>query len=419
MSRTLICAIQIGTSRICAAAAWHDKKDNYEIVAIETEQASGCIRKGYIVDVEATAAHIKSLVQKLSNRVKSADCRGIEAAYIGINGISVHNLPHHPSIKLEDGQSVTNEHISLLRQQSLAYSVEGYDILGLEPMGYTLDDIDCLNPNGRTGSQLTAHHQLIVGQSRLSTEVRDAMEIAGIRLAGIIATAQTTAQILSPDEKQRGCCLIDLGHSLTTVSVYANGALQHLATIPLGGNAITQDIAKSDGISWGEAEKKKIDMEELDIVSQCRYEEIAANIAHQIELSGYKGRLTAGCVLTGGAALQRGLTTLISEQIEVKRIMARGYSGICFGISDRKPQLSSLTTMVSQCTADCESKPEEKPVIPEVKPAPEPVKEIKPAVKPEPQKKEEKQEKDPSDIKPARRSGIGNFLRDLFSGIDE
>ena len=35
MSRTLICAIQIGTSRICAAAAWRDQIGNYEIAAID------------------------------------------------------------------------------------------------------------------------------------------------------------------------------------------------------------------------------------------------------------------------------------------------------------------------------------------------------------------------------------------------
>ena len=419
MSRTLICAIQIGTSRICAAAAWHDGKGNYEIVAMETEQALGCIRKGYVVDTEATATHIKSLVQKLSNRVKSNDCRGIDAAYIGINGISVHNMPHHPSITLSDGLSVNNEHLALLRQQSLAYNDEDQDIIGLETLGYTLDDIDCLNPVGRTGYQLTAHFQLIVCQHRLCAGVRAAMEKAGIRLSGIIATAQTVAHILSPDEKQRGCCLIDIGHSLTTVSVYANGALQHLATIPLGGNAVTQDIAKANDIKSEEAEKRKIDMEELDIVSRCRYEEIAANISHQIELSGYKGLLAAGCIMTGGAALQRGLTSLIGEQIGMKRIVARGYSGICFGISDRKPQFSSLTTMISQCTADCECKSEVKPVAPVAKPEPEPVIETKPAETPDTQKKVEKQVKNYPINRDERRSSIGTFLRDLFSGIDE
>lgn len=417
MSRTLICAIQIGTSRICAAAAWRDQIGNYEIAAIETEQSAGCIRKGCIVNADATAAHIKSLVLKLSNRVKSAECRGIEAAYVGINGISIHSQLHHPNLELEDGRSVNNGDISLLRQQSLHLPVAGYDILGLEPIGYTLDDIDCLNPNGRTGSLLIAHHQIIIGQKRLSLGVRTAMEKAGIRLAGIIATPLCVSQILSADEKQRGCCLIDIGHSLTTVSIYTNGLLQHLATIPIGGNAVTQDIAAAKGISLEDAEQLKISMKELDIVSQCRYEEIAANIMHQIKVSGCKERIAAGCVLTGGAALQQGIVSLIGEQLGINKIMTRGYSGLCFGLSDRKPQFSALTTMISNCTADCKVKP----VVETPKPVEVPTERVEhtePVVEPV-QKKEEQQKQPEPPAQHTRRSGIGSFLRDLFSGIDE
>ena len=303
-----------------------------------------------------------------------------------------------------------------MRQESLGLTIDNYDILGLEPIGYTLDDIDCLNPNGRTGNKLIAHHQLIVGQKRLCLGVHNAMERTGIRLAGIIATPLSVAQVLSPDEKQRGCCLVDIGHSLTSVSIYVGGMLQHLATIPLGGNSVTQDIAMANDLPLEEAEKKKIAMEELDIVSQCRYEEIAANIARQIELSGCKDRLAAGCVLTGGASLQNGLNSLIREKLGISRIMARGFSGICFGLSDRKPQFSSLTTMISLCTADCESKP----VIEQPKPVIQPST-VKPTVQEQKnsEKANETKKHQESTPKASRRPGIGSFFRDLFSGIDE
>lgn len=407
MSRTLICAIQIGTSRICGAAAWRDQIGNYEIAAIESEHSQGCVRKGCIVNVDATAAHIKSIVQKLNNRIRSAECRGIEAAYVGINSISMHSQPHHPSINLEEGRSVNTEIISALRQQSLNQELDNSDILGLEPMGYTLDDVDCLNPNGRTGSLLIAHHQLIVGQQRIRQGVIATMEKAGIRLINIIATSLSASQILTADEKQRGCCLVDLGHSLTSVSIYANGALRHLATIPLGGDSVTQDIATSKGITHDEAEKIKISQEALDMVAKCRYEEIAANILNQIEKSGYKEHLAAGCILTGGASLQRGVVSLLSEQLGISRIMARGYSDIRFGLSDRKPQLSAITTMISYCSVDCEAKPVEIPVI-ETKPKPAPEAEIT----------DESKESDSIQY-PQRRSTLRGFFSDLFSGIDD
>lgn len=405
MSRTLICAIQIGTSRICGAAAWRDQIGNYEIAAIESEHSQGCVRKGCIVNVDTTAAHIKSIVHKLNNRIKSAECRGIEAAYVGINSISMHSQQYHPSVVLEDGRSVNTEIISALRQQSLNQQLDDIDILGLEPMGYTLDDIDCLNPNGRTGSLLIAHHQLIVGQLRIRQGVNAAMEKAGIRLINIIATPLSVSQILTADEKQRGCCLIDMGHSLTSVSIYVNGSLRHLATIPLGGDAVTQDLATSKGITHDEAEKTKISQEALDMATKCRYEEIAANILNQIERSGYRDQLAAGCILTGGASLQRGVISLLSEQLGISRIMARGYSDIRFGLSDRKPQLSGITTMISYCTVDCETKLVEIPAI-ETKQSPET------------ENKEESQDSDPIQY-PPRRNTLKGFFSDLFSGIDD
>ena len=157
-------------------------------------------------------------------------------------------------------------------------------------------------------------------------------------------------------------------------------------------------------------------MEELDIVSLCRYEEIIANIARQIELSGCKDRLAAGCVLTGGASLQNGLNSLIREKLGISRIMARGFSGICFGLSDRKPQFSSLTTMISLCTADCESKP----VIEQPKPVIQPST-VKPTVQEQKnsEKANETKKHQESTPKASRRPGIGSFFRDLFSGIDE
>lgn len=427
MSRTLVCAIQIGTSRFCAAAAWRDGSGIYEIAAIETEPSEGCVRRGCVVDIDLAAAKIESLVLKLSNRVKSDDCPGINAAYIGINGISLHSLRHHSKTKLEDGISVNNEITAMLRQQSLQYYIPGFDILGIEPMGYTLDDVDCLNPNGRTGEELIAHHQLVTAHQRLRLAVRAAMTKANINLMPqVFATPLCVAKILMPDEKQRGCVLVDLGHSLTTVSVYADGALQHLATIPLGGNAVTMDLASAKGITLEEAEKLKMSQEKLDIVSRCRYEEIAANVLNQIELSGYKDRIAAGCILTGGGSRQRDIVSLFSERLGIGRIMVRAYGGLIYGISDRKPELAALTTMIPFCTTSCAI--EAKPIapIPSSTTVESGVSQEGDTLSSSPEGETDGEairetERDPEDSKSFRHRGSGftRFFKDLISGIDE
>ncbi len=407
--KILTCAIQFGSSRIMAIAAWKDMQTGaLENIEIESEPTNHCIKHGCIVNTEQTAMHIKSIIQKLGNRMRAS----IGSAYVGLGGISLHSLIQQPSVQ-----------------------IPGYDVLHAEPI---------------SGNQ----HQLIVGEKRLRQGVVAAMERAGIRMRDVIVLPQATACILSDDERQRGCVLVDMGAGTTTVSVYKNGDLQHLAVIPLGGDSVTYDIL-SAGCSQEEAERIKLEWSDaahdskeaagshmqssanmlfadktlpipqgtINTIVTCRYEEIAANIQHQIEASGLKNHLDAGCILTGGAAVQRGLISLMSRRLGITRIETRAYAERAFIGSERKPHLTNLLALLNFCAEDCMAQP--KPTttatstpktttastsnttvntggqlsidMPEPEPEPQP--------KPEPEKKT-------SSI----RAGVSRFLGDLFSG---
>ena len=122
--------------------------------------------------------------------------------------------------------------------------------------------------------------------------------------------------------------LVDFGADTTTVSVYKNNILRHLAVIPLGGNNITKDIC-SQQIEEEDAEMLKIkygkafidpnvEIDEnkiysldskcsiqailLEDIVEARVNEILDNVLNQIVLSSYDSKLMAGAVLTGGGA---------------------------------------------------------------------------------------------------------------------
>ncbi|MBQ0056385.1 MAG: hypothetical protein KBT20_01905 [Bacteroidales bacterium] len=427
MTKTLTAAIQFGSSRISAAAAWIDDDGNCEVAAIESTPTDGCIRHGYVMAVDDTAVRIKSLLQKLSNRLKAQGSGQITAAYVGICGMSMRSMEHHPSLVADESGEVTQEMIEALREQSMQLTVPGYEILGISSCGHFIQD-----------QQLTAHHQLIIAESRLCQGYRAAMEKAKIRIAGIIATPLMVGDILTNEEKQNGCLLVNLGAQLTTVSVYAQGSLRKLTVLPLGGDSVTADIA-SNGLSRFDAENIKqnwsdasrmavtestastaimacpIPIKELNVITASRYEEIAINIMAQVEKSGYKGMLNAGCVLTGGASLQKGLTSLLSKRLDMSHISTRSCNTIRYGSSERKPHLSSLMSMLKVCTESCEQS---------AQPAADQHAEQKPAPTPKPKTEPKRPEKkaDSSGITFSRRTaaaGIRGFFDDLFSGIDE
>lgn len=401
--KILTCAIQLGSSRIMAIAAWKNTETGIlENIEIESENCKGCISHGCISNIEQTAMHIKSIIQKLGNRMRTT----ISSAYVGLGGISLHSLIQQPSVQ-----------------------IPGYDVLYAEPI---------------SGGQ----HQLIVGEKRLSQGVTSAMERAGVKLIDTIVLPQATARILTDNERLRGCALIDMGAGTTTVSVYKNGDLQHVAVIPLGGDAVTADI-QSTGCSFEDAERIKTDwsnasedsaekaasaqqaaanavlaekalsmsQETLNTIVICRYEEIAMNILHQIDNTGLKNNLGAGVILTGGASMQRGITSLMSKRLDIPRVEVRAYAERAFLDSERKPHLTNLLALLNFCKEDCKAVAT-KPATPNAQTQQAtPTTAAKPASasqltldipQPEP---EPEQPRDNTLIK-----GLTHFLGDLFSG---
>ena len=410
--KILTCAIQLGSSRIMAVAAWKNTETGtLENIEIESENTRGCISHGCISNIEQTAMHIKSIMQKLGNRMRTT----ISSAYVGLGGISLHSLIQLPSVQ-----------------------IPGYDVLHAEPI---------------SGGQ----HQLIVGEKRLRQGVVAAMERAGVKLLDVITLPQATARILTDNERQRGCALIDMGAGTTTVSIYKNGDLQHMAVIPLGGDSVTTDI-QSNGCTAEEAERNKIEwsnasedsaevaaaaqqaaanalfaekalsmsQETLNTIVICRYEEIAANILHQIDKTGLKNNLGAGVILTGGASVQRGLTSLMSKRLNIGRIEIRAYAERAFVGSERKPHLTNLLSLLNFCNEDCMT-----PVAIPTATAAAPVAQAKPKAEAKPEtsqmtldipqpEPEPEVKKDPTYEEPANSSrllsGLKHFLGDLVSG---
>ncbi len=405
---TLTCAIQLGSSRILAVAALKDTdKGTLSDIQIESEMSADCIKHGRIINVEKTAMHIRSLIQKLGNRTRSQ----ISAAYVGVGGMSLHSLVQNPSIKIPQ-----------------------YDVLASQPI-----DKD--------------RFQLVVGENRIRESIQAAMDRAGIRIVDIIVLPLATACILKKAEREKGCVLVDMGAATTTVSIYKGGVLRHLAVIPLGGESVTLDI-QSAGCSMEDAERIKRDWSDvsqeltsespansspsamfaekalpipqskLNNIALCRYEEIAANIEHQIEASGFKDQLEAGCILTGGAAYQNGLTALLGRRLSTRGVEARAYREPAQIGSERKPHLTNLLALLTFCSEDCKAPkvatpaPEPHQVAPRVAAATPPAQpDVNEPTLDIPDRDPEPEEPDDNSkgISPIR-TAAKRFFKDLFTG---
>ena len=463
----LTCVLHPGTGHIRAAAAWRDELGHCQVVAVERIEAGGCVRHGCIASPAGAANRIKQLMQKLHNRLYSAaqaeaspELRQVlqrakfDRVYVGLGGMSMRSMLHEPSMQLPEGTTVTGEVQERLREESLRMSLCGYDVLDAVPAGYSLDGVPTPNPAGRTATVLTAHHRVIVAEERLRRGMTEAVTMAGFKVAGYIVEPLALSDILTSDERQRGCALLNIGAGTTTLAVYTGGHLRHLAVIPLGGDSVTQDIMTKGSDSyyaelmktqWGNASgeadasaaqdspalstMRRIPLGELNSVMTCRYEEILANVTHQLELIGCEPhRLPGGCFLTGGGAQQKGLPTLVSRRVGFTYVATRCFAAFSYDESEHKPYYAGLFAMLAHATDDCrqvEARPQ--PVVPAPTPAaagaqtaaapaagaePDTLVLVAPSA-PDPQ--EVRLQRRPS----KRRRHIGNFLGDLFSSQND
>jgi len=99
---------------------------------------------------------------------------------------------------------------------------------------------------------------IITGGSTFITNVLKCVHRAGLEAAGLVfEPLASSAATLYPEEKQVGVVLLDIGGGTTDIAVYSLGSAIYTATVPVGGNILTNDISLGLKTSLAEAEEVK------------------------------------------------------------------------------------------------------------------------------------------------------------------
>lgn len=252
----LIVSIDIGTSKVCAMVGRVSKNSQLDIIGKGMVQCSG-IKKGIIVDIDSTAASIRSAVEEAES---SANLK-VGSAYVNIHGMHVSVINNKSWISISNA----NREITQKDMDSVLYSVRDIDIpddrqlIDVIPRQFIIDGYDeIVDPVGMVGTRLEVDADVIAGKITSVQNIVKSVERANIRIDGIVAEAFATGEIvLTPDEKDMGVIMLDIGGGVTDMSVFQGKRLIFYDSIPVGGDHITNDIAIGLRISSIEAEKIK------------------------------------------------------------------------------------------------------------------------------------------------------------------
>lgn len=353
----LIVSIDIGTSKICAMAGRVGKNSQLDIAGKGMVQCSG-VKKGIIVDIESTAASIRSAVEE----VETAANLKVGSAYVNIHGMHVNVINNKSWLGISSG----NREITQRDVENVLYSVRDIEIpedrqlIDVIPRQFIIDGYDeIIDPVGMVGTQLAVDADIIAGKITSVQNIVKSIERADIRIDGIVAEAFATGEIiLTPDEKDMGVIMLDVGGGVTDISVYQGKRLVFYDSIPVGGDHITNDIAIGLRISAAEAEKikrqfelaltslikndqeitvldinenkkKNVKVSEVVEIIEARVYEIFSLCSTQLRKAGVGSKLGGGVVLTGGGiSYVDGNKQLAQEVFELPvRVAATGREG--------------------------------------------------------------------------------------------
>jgi cell division protein FtsA len=371
-----IAALDLGTSKIIAMIAKKNLNDALSILHVEKVSSETAIKRGSVHNRESVSRKISEIIQKLNAQISPSN-QTIEKIYVGIGGQALHSEQYILKKEVEGG-TVTTELIDAIEEEQLQNRTD--NIRESFPPEYYLDGELEPHPVGSTGTTIEARFQLIWGHPL--AKLKEAIEEkTKVQVADFFVTPLATAEaVLREDEKKSGCALVELGAGLTYVSIYKDDVLKYLATIPLGGAAITKDICSLD-ISLKEAEAFKINYgsavagtEEpedgseqssetgefkLKKVVEARVAEILANVKEQIRLSGYEQSI-GKIVITGGGASLKDLPEAIKDKTgkDVRLAIAKKSLVNQAPEWSQQPANASVIGLLTLGTANCLKKKE-------------------------------------------------------------
>jgi cell division protein FtsA len=341
LHENLVVGLDLGTSKTCCLIAEMGADGSLNIIGVGNAPSSG-LKKGAVINIEAT---VDSITKALGEAERMAGVK-VGGAFISVGGEHIKGMTSHGVIAVgRKDREVTQEDVERVLEAAKAIAIpQDREIIHVLTQEYMIDNQDGIRePTGMSGVRLEAKVHVITGAVTSVQNILKSSERAGIRVEDLILQPLASAQaVLTPDERELGVALVDLGGGTTDLVVMVEGGVRYTGVIPVGGAQFTRDLAIGLRTPNDDAEmiKKKYGCARIDAVAdgeeipvagvggraqrpiprravaeimQPRAEELLGLIGAELKKSGFEGKLAAGIVLTGGSAQIDGLASLAED----------------------------------------------------------------------------------------------------------
>ncbi|HEX6134498.1 MAG TPA: cell division protein FtsA [Longimicrobiales bacterium] len=373
MRPNLVAGLDIGSTKTCAVIAEvvaDARGRRLKILGVGQARTVG-MRREVVTDIEGTTESVRAAMKEAELMA------GVSIARVctGVAGEYIHARTSNGVVAVH-GEEISSADVKRVQEVARAVVVPAdREVLHVLPQEYIVDHQHGIrDPIGMAGTRLEAEVYIITSSITATQNLRKAVSRAGYRIERTVhEPLATSLAAITPDEKDVGVALVDLGGSTTELAIFRDGKMRHLCSIPWGGGTVTNDLAKGLSITYLEAEKAKekhgvayaqlvdpretvelpgpgpgtrreVARELIAHIIEQRLDEILGLVAREMENAGELGKLGAGAVLTGGGAALTGAVEVAQHAFGMPvRVGVPGEGLIGLADSVRRPQFATAT----------------------------------------------------------------------------
>ena len=339
----LVAGLDIGSAKTTAIIAEVvgdlPKYPMLKVLGVGQARTTG-LRRGVVSDIEESTRSIRRALED-AERMAGAQVHDLHA---GIAGEHVQAMTSTGVVAV-NGDEISKADVDRVNEVARTQAIPAdRELLHAIPQEYTVDKNNGIrDPIGMIGMRLETEMYLVTIGSSPAMNLRKAVERAGYRVKELVLEPLAGAlSTLTEDEKELGVALVEMGAGTTDLAIFHEGKIRHLGTLNYGGNNVTNDIVHGLGVTQADAERLKerygcayepmverndviklpstvaqgdreIPRELLAHIIHQRMDEIFDLVQRELSNAGYAGKLSAGIVLTGGAAAMEGTGELAAD----------------------------------------------------------------------------------------------------------
>ncbi|MBZ5498237.1 MAG: cell division protein FtsA [Acidobacteriia bacterium] len=341
----IVCGLDVGTDKVCCLIARVRQDDCLEVLGIGYAQSAG-LKKGVVVNLEEAASAIRRAAQEAE--LKSS--HSVDWVIVGVSGDHIQSFNCHGAVSINGKHhEVTADDVAqVIRAAQTVPITPEREVIHVLPQEFFLDNRgDIRNAVGLTGLRLDVDVHVVTCDNSLTQNLINAVNKAQMRVRKVVLPQLASAQaVLTPDEKELGTALIDIGAGTTDIALITRDAIRYSYVLPVGGLHFTWDLAVGLRTPIEEAERIKkefgcvlveqiADDEVIEFaglatrairdlprrtvcaILQARAVEVLELIKDRIGHSGFGDQLVSGVVLTGGGSMLDGMIPLAEKILEM------------------------------------------------------------------------------------------------------